>query len=60
MVVSGYSLALAPSRRDWQLGAGGYRGFMRRRAWRILPPYWAAIVVLVALVMLVSHALTMH
>jgi len=27
---------------------------MRRRAWRILPPYWAAIAVSVALVMLVS------
>lgn len=54
MVVSGFSLALAPAGRGWHLGSGGYREFMRRRAWRILPPYWAAIVVSVALNMLVD------
>jgi peptidoglycan/LPS O-acetylase OafA/YrhL len=43
IVVSGFSLALAPlSRGGWL--AGGVRRFIRRRAWRILPPYWAALV----------------
>ena len=54
MVVSGFSLGLAPARHGWQLGRGGYWTFMRRRAWRILPPYWAALAVSVALVMLLS------
>lgn len=54
MVVSGFSLGLAPARRGWQLGRGGYREFMRRRAWRILPPYWAALAVSVALVIVLN------
>jgi peptidoglycan/LPS O-acetylase OafA/YrhL len=54
IVVSGFSLGLAPARHGWQLGQGGYWTFMRRRAWRILPPYWAALAVSVALVMLLS------
>lgn len=41
IVLSGFSLAVAPARRDWQLG--GTTRFLRRRAWRILPPYWAAL-----------------
>jgi peptidoglycan/LPS O-acetylase OafA/YrhL len=43
IVVSGFSLALAPVRHDGQL-VGGARRFVRRRAWRILPAYWAALV----------------
>jgi peptidoglycan/LPS O-acetylase OafA/YrhL len=43
IVVSGFSLALAPLRRGGTLSTGA-RGFLRRRAWRILPPYWAALV----------------
>lgn len=43
IVLSGFSLAVAPARSDWQLG--GVRRFFRRRAWRILPPYWAALIV---------------
>ncbi|GAA3554062.1 hypothetical protein GCM10022222_42170 [Amycolatopsis ultiminotia] len=42
IVLSGFSLAVAPARRDWQLGR--LRTFLRRRAWRILPAYWAALV----------------
>jgi peptidoglycan/LPS O-acetylase OafA/YrhL len=42
IVVSGFSLSIAPARRDWQL-SGGFRTFLRRRAWRILPTYWAAL-----------------
>src|SRR5262245_24116483 len=50
IVVSGFSLGLAPAKRGWELGRGGYWTFMRRRAWRIIPPYWAALAVSVAFV----------
>jgi len=43
IVVSGFSLALAPLRDDGLL-IGGARRFLMRRAWRILPPYWAALI----------------
>ncbi len=42
IVLSGLSLALAPARHGWRLD--GVSRFARRRAWRILPPYWAALV----------------
>ncbi|MFJ2028464.1 acyltransferase family protein [Streptosporangium sp. NPDC087985] len=42
IVLSGFSLAVSPARSGWRLG--GVRRFARRRAWRILPPYWAALV----------------
>ena len=42
IVLSGFSLAVSPARRDWQLNGTGR--FFHRRAWRILPPYWAALV----------------
>jgi peptidoglycan/LPS O-acetylase OafA/YrhL len=42
IALSGFSLALAPARHDWHLG--GKARFAHRRAWRILPPYWAALV----------------
>jgi peptidoglycan/LPS O-acetylase OafA/YrhL len=41
-ILSGFSLAISPARKGWQLG--GKARFARRRAWRILPPYWAALV----------------
>jgi peptidoglycan/LPS O-acetylase OafA/YrhL len=41
IVLSGFSLAIAPSRAGWHLRSVG--DFARRRAWRILPPYWAAL-----------------
>jgi len=41
IVLSGFSLAVAPARDGWRLG--GLSRFARRRAWRILPPYWAAL-----------------
>ncbi len=43
IVVSGFSLALAPMRRGGSL-RGGTRRFLRRRAWRILPAYWVALI----------------
>ena len=41
IVLSGFSLALAPSRHGWRLD--GISQFAARRARRILPPYWAAL-----------------
>jgi peptidoglycan/LPS O-acetylase OafA/YrhL len=41
IVLSGFSLALSPARHGWRLD--GVRDFARRRARRILPPYWAAL-----------------
>lgn len=41
IVLSGFSLAVSPARSGWRLGGTGR--FLRRRAWRILPPYWAAL-----------------
>ena len=37
IVVSGFSLALVPMRNGWKL-PGGVKRFVRRRAWRIIPP----------------------
>lgn len=42
LMLSGFSLALTAAAHGWQLG--GRARFLRRRAWRILPPYWAALV----------------
>ncbi|MFI0423387.1 acyltransferase family protein [Spongiactinospora sp. 9N601] len=41
IVLSGFSLAVAPARAGWRLG--GLRRFAHRRLWRILPPYWPAL-----------------
>jgi peptidoglycan/LPS O-acetylase OafA/YrhL len=41
LTLSGFSLALAPAANSWRLG--GVARYARRRAWRILPPYWAAL-----------------
>lgn len=42
LMLSGFSLAISAAANGWQLG--GLLRFARRRAWRILPPYWAALV----------------
>ena len=41
LALSGFSLALSPAANQWRLG--GVWRFLRRRAWRILPAYWAAL-----------------
>jgi peptidoglycan/LPS O-acetylase OafA/YrhL len=41
IVLSGFSLALSPARRGWRMD--GISRFAQRRAWRILPAYWAAL-----------------
>ena len=52
IVLSGFSLALAPARHGWRLG--GVSRFARRRARRILPGYWAALVFSLAVAWLVA------
>ncbi|WP_164928957.1 acyltransferase family protein [Gloeobacter violaceus] len=42
MVLSGYCLMLPVVRSDGRL-RGGVTGYLKRRAWRILPPYFAAL-----------------
>ncbi|WNV89190.1 acyltransferase [Umezawaea sp. Da 62-37] len=56
IVVSGFSLTVAPARRGYRLG--GVARFLRRRAWRILPPYWAALGLSVLVFGLITPELT--
>ena len=42
IVLSGFSLGVAPARSGWRLGS--LRRYAHRRAWRILPPYWPALI----------------
>jgi peptidoglycan/LPS O-acetylase OafA/YrhL len=51
IVLSGFSLALSPARHGWRLG--GVSGFAQRRARRILPAYWAALVFSLAVAWLI-------
>jgi peptidoglycan/LPS O-acetylase OafA/YrhL len=41
IVLSGFSLAVAPARAGWHVDSK--RKFFFRRAWRILPTYWPAL-----------------
>jgi peptidoglycan/LPS O-acetylase OafA/YrhL len=41
IALSGFSLGLGPARSGWRFDS--IAAFARRRAWRILPPYWAAL-----------------
>jgi peptidoglycan/LPS O-acetylase OafA/YrhL len=52
IVISGWSLAL-PLRRTGGVIPGGAREFLGRRAWRIVPPYWAGLAVSTLLVITV-------
>jgi peptidoglycan/LPS O-acetylase OafA/YrhL len=51
IVLSGFSLALSPAREGWKLD--GLASFARRRARRILPAYWAALVFSLAVAWLI-------
>ena len=42
LVVSGYCLML-PAARNGDMLRGGFLSFLKRRAWRILPPYYLAL-----------------
>jgi peptidoglycan/LPS O-acetylase OafA/YrhL len=48
IVLAGYLLALGPAARKGHL-SGGFWTYMKRRAWRILPPYWAALLLTLVL-----------
>ncbi|HEY8980778.1 MAG TPA: acyltransferase [Streptomyces sp.] len=54
LVLSGFSLSISPARTGWQIK--GLFNFLRRRAWRILPPYWAALAMSLAIAWLVVPA----
>ena len=41
IVLSGFSLGLGPARSGWRFKS--IKTYAHRRAWRILPPYWAAL-----------------
>jgi peptidoglycan/LPS O-acetylase OafA/YrhL len=41
IVLSGFSLGLRPARSGWRLNS--VATYAHQRAWRILPPYWAAL-----------------
>jgi peptidoglycan/LPS O-acetylase OafA/YrhL len=41
IALSGFSLGLGPTRSGWRLPS--LATYAHRRAWRILPPYWAAL-----------------
>jgi len=41
IALSGFSLGLGPARSGWRFDS--IATFAHRRAWRILPPYWAAL-----------------
>lgn len=51
IVLSGFSLALSPARHGWRLD--GISRFAYRRARRILPAYWAALAVSLAVAWLI-------
>lgn len=55
LVVSGYSLAVASSRRAH---SQRYIAFVTRRAWRIVPPYLAAVVLSILLTMTLISSVT--
>ena len=42
IALSGFSLGLGPARSSWRFTS--LATYAHRRAWRILPPYWAALV----------------
>ena len=54
LALSGFSLALSPAANQWRLG--GTARFLRRRAWRILPAYWAALVFSLAVALYIAPA----
>ena len=52
IVLSGFCLMLPIARGDGSLG-GGFLQFAKRRAWRLLPPYYASIVLSLFLIWLI-------
>ena len=52
IVLSGFSLGIAPARHGWRLDS--LPAYARRRARRILPPYWAALLFSLAMAWLLG------
>ncbi|MBG6237260.1 peptidoglycan/LPS O-acetylase OafA/YrhL [Mycetocola sp. CAN_C7] len=50
IVLAGYSLFIALAHGSGRL-PGSVFGFVKRRAWRILPPFWAALLITIVLVL---------
>ena len=50
IVLSGYSLMIPAARNGGEL-VGGFRRYIFRRARRILPPYYAALICSIALIL---------
>lgn len=60
IVVSGYCLMLPVLRTpDWTF-SGGFKRFIARRARRIVPPYYAALVISIALYVFSEHVVGRH
>jgi peptidoglycan/LPS O-acetylase OafA/YrhL len=57
IVVSGFSLALAPLRSNFQF-PGGFGDYIQRRAVRIVPPYWIALLLSCLVVILFTGQFT--
>ncbi len=57
IVVSGFSLALRPATRGMS-SVGNYWQFMKKRALRILPPYWLALLGSIVLLMVAPGNVT--
>ena len=51
IVVSGFSLALSPQRHGDHL-PDGFVTYLRRRAFRIIPPYWVALLISILVIVL--------
>lgn len=48
IVLAGYLLGMGPAGRQGRM-SGGFWTYMKRRAWRIVPPYWAALLLTLVL-----------
>ena len=55
IVLSGFSLMLPVVRSESGDLAGGFTGYMRRRARRILPPYYAAVILSLASILIFNE-----
>jgi peptidoglycan/LPS O-acetylase OafA/YrhL len=60
IVLSGFCLMLPLAQRDTAYIPGGIISYLRRRAWRILPSYYAALVLFLVLIALAPALQTQH
>lgn len=55
IVLSGYSLMMPVARSQDGKLRGGWAGYLKRRAWRILPPYYVALLLSLFCLILAKH-----